>query len=213
VDYILTENNELDVIMTARSQSPTPVNLLHHTYWNLGGHDSGTILDQLLMIDANSYTPGGAIPNGEIVSVENTPYDFRTSTAVGERLGQLPGVGESPGGYDLNYVLEDAQKRTPAATLMDPVSGLRMELFTNQPGLQFYSGNWLEGIVGKGNAVYDQNDGLCLETQAFPDSINKAERSGWQDIVLRPGQVYRHEMTHRFTTVPTAGASSVQGGR
>ncbi|MCH2133327.1 MAG: galactose mutarotase [Phycisphaerales bacterium] len=204
VDYILTEDDELVVVMQATAQEATPVNLLHHSYWNLAGHDSGTILDHELLLDATRYTPGGdgPIPSGDIEPVAGTPYDFRDFHVIAERMGELPGDDQGdPGGYDVNYVLDGygGNRLHRASVLKDPPSGRVMEIWTNQPGIQFYTGNYLNDLPGKDGAVYAQNDALCLETQAFPDAINKEGLEGWPSVILRPGQEYRHVMVHRFT--------------
>jgi len=201
VDYVLTFDNELRVEMTAATDAPTPINIVHHTYWNLAGHDSGTILDHALQIDAARYTPTDAtfIPTGEIASVSQTPFAFTNRKRIGADIGQLPAQGDNPGGYDLNYVIDgfDGTLRR-AARVTHLASGRTMEIWTTMPGIQFYSGNFLDGIAGKNGAVYAKHDGFCLETQYFPDAINKRGRAGWPDPVLRPGETYHHVMVHRF---------------
>ena len=204
VDYVLSENDELVVTMTATAQEPTPVNLLHHSYWNLGGHDSGSILDHEMMVAADRYTPGGdnVVPSGSIDPVEGTPFDFREMTVIGERMDQLPGDGDGdPGGYDVNYVLDGTAGGKPrlACVLRDPSSGRTMEIWSDQPGMQFYTGNYLGDLEGKRGAIYDRNDALCLETQGFPDAINHEGEEGWPSVILRPGERYRHVMIHRFS--------------
>ncbi len=204
VTYTLTEDDELVVDMSANSDAKTPVNLAHHTYWNLAGHDSGSILEQELMIPAARYTPVDAtlITTGELASVEGTPFDFRTAKAVGKDIGQLPATATDPGGYDVNFVVDPEGgdgRMWLCARLRDPKSGRTLEIFSNQPGIQFYSGNFLDGIKGKGDATYEKFDGLCLETQAFPDSINKQGVEGWPDVILEPKRIYRHRMVHKFT--------------
>ena len=203
VDYVLSQDNELIVIMTATAQEATPVNLLHHSYWNLGGHDSSSILDHEMMIVAERYTPGGdnVVPSGSIDPVEGTPFDFREMAVIGDRIDQLPGDGDGdPGGYDVNFVLDGASGVKPrlACILRDPASGRTMEIWTDQPGLQFYTGNYLGDLAGKQGAVYDRHDALCLETQGFPDAINHEGEEGWPSVILRPGDQYRHVMIHRF---------------
>ncbi|MEE2907063.1 MAG: aldose epimerase family protein [Planctomycetota bacterium] len=204
VQYVVTEDNQLRVVMQATSQERTPVNMLHHSYWNLSGHGGGSILDQELMVAATSYTPcdDQPIPTGAIEPVEGTPYDFREFHIIGERIDQLPGNDQGdPGGYDVNFVLEETDARLQrACVLRDPASGRVMEIWTNQPGLQFYTGNYLDGVVGKDGAVYEKNDALCLETQAFPDAVNKEGMEGWSTIILPPGETYRHMMIHDFDT-------------
>jgi aldose 1-epimerase len=210
VVYTLTQMNELVVNMTATTDKPTCVNLAHHSYWNLGGHDSGDILGHMLQIPAKRYTPVDAslITTGEIAWVANTPLDFTMMKTIGKDFAQMPATKDDPGGYDHNYVLDQAPKGQGgmwlSAILHEPKSGRTMEIWSNQPGIQFYTGNFLDGIPGKNGAVYQKNGALCLETQAFPDSINKqgadgTMKEGWPNVVLRPGETYRHNMVHRFT--------------
>ncbi|GAX81179.1 hypothetical protein CEUSTIGMA_g8612.t1 [Chlamydomonas eustigma] len=183
---LMKDRNELTTVITATTDMPTPVNIVQHTYFNLGGHASGTILGHELTIHSGDhYTPvkSDQIPTGQILPVAATPFDFTKAHAVGERLSEVEG------GYDHNYVLfnmgreaktivkkgmasEDAQL---AATLTDPKSGRTLQLWTNAPGMQFYSGNFLDGATGKGQSSYVKHAGLCLETQAFPDSVNQSE--------------------------------------
>jgi len=195
VRYCLTDDGTFEVEMTAVSDKPTVVNLAHHTYWNLGGHGSGDILDHELWLQASEYTPVDAtlIPTGEIAPVAGTAFDFRTAKPIGRDVG--------PAGWDHNFVLDGAPGRIrPVATLRDPQSGRTMDLDTDQPGLQLYSGQGLAGLPGKDGAVYEQCAGVCLETQLFPDAVNHAGQPGWPDAVLRPAVVYRHRIIHRFTT-------------
>jgi aldose 1-epimerase len=195
VRYCLTDDGTFEVELTAVSDAPTVVNLAHHTYWNLGGHASGTILDHELRLHASHYTPVDAtlIPTGEIAPVAGSAFDFRTAKPIGRDMGAA--------GWDHNFVLDGAPGRVrPVARLRDPRSGRVMELATDQRGLQFYSGHKLAGLAGKDGAVYERCAGLCLESQLFPNAINEAGRPGWPDAVLRPAVVYRHRMIHRFTS-------------
>ena len=202
--YTLTNNNELKLEMTANTDKPTPVNLVNHSYWNLAGHDRGNILGQYLTIDADRYTPSNEqrIPTGEIESVKDTPYDFTQTQLIGEGINQLRNTlkQDYPGGYDLNYVLNgESDKIKLAATLYEPKSGRVMKLYTNQPGVQFFSGNFGElETLGKGDVVYQRHQGLCLETQHFPDSVNQPN---FPSVILRPGQTYRHIMVHKFYAI------------
>jgi aldose 1-epimerase len=197
VTYILTNDNELKVTYEATTDAPTVVNLTHHSYFNLAGHDSGTILDQELMIAADGYTPvdAGLIPTGKIATVAGTPMDFRKPTKIGARIAQVTG---DPGGYDHNWVLNNSDGTyEKVASLYDPKSGRLMEISTTEPGLQFYSGNFLDGSnKGKG-ATYNFRNGLCLETQHFPDSPNQPN---FPSTVLRPGQTYKYKTAYKFST-------------
>jgi aldose 1-epimerase len=190
--------NELRVEMRATTDAVTLVNIVHHTYWNLAGHASGPITDHALSIFAESYTPGDPIvPTGEVAPVRGTAFDFNSPKRVGQ---DLTAAGGDPIGYDHNFVIDgqpDALR--PVARLADPKSGRVLSLEANQPGLQFYSGNYLDGAIrGKRGAPYARNAGLCLETQAFPNAINVP---AWRDqVILRPGKAYQHLMVHRFTT-------------
>ena len=201
VDYVLTFDNELRVQMSATTDAPTPINIVHHTYWNLGGHDSGTILDHMLQLDAAHYTPADAtfIPTGDITSVRQTPFDFTLRRRIGANIGKLPVQGDNPGGYDLNYIIDGFDETLRrAAKVIHLTSGRTMEIWTTMPGIQFYSGNFLDGVAGKNGSNYAKHNGFCLETQYFPDAINKRGRAGWPNAVLRPGETYRHVMVHRF---------------
>jgi aldose 1-epimerase len=205
VVYTLTQMNELVVNMSATTDKATCVNLAHHSYWNLAGHDAGSVLGHMLQIPAKRYTPVDAslITTGEIAEVANTPLDFTMMKEIGKDFAKMPATKDDPGGYDHNYVLDQAPKGMGgmwlSAILHDPKSGRTMEVWSNQPGIQFYTGNFLDGIPGKNGAVYQKNGALCLETQAFPDSINKQGKPGWPNVVLKPGETYRHNMVHRFT--------------
>jgi aldose 1-epimerase len=205
VVYTLTQMNELVVNMSATTDKATCVNLAHHSYWNLAGHDAGSVLGHMLQIPAKRYTPVDAslITTGEIAEVANTPLDFTMMKEIGKDFAKMPATKDDPGGYDHNYVLDQAPKGMAgmwlSAILHDPKSGRTMEVWSNQPGIQFYTGNFLDGIPGKNGAVYQKNGALCLETQAFPDSINKQGKPGWPNVVLKPGETYRHNMVHRFT--------------
>jgi len=201
VTYTLTHEDELLVDMEATSDAPTVVNLAHHTYWNLAGHDAGTVRGQALQLSAQRYTPVDAtlIPTGELALVAGTPFDFRTRKAIGADLDELPPAGDDPGGYDVNFVVDGAAgTMRPVARVEDPSSGRVLEIRSDQAGVQFYSGNWLDGIAGKDGARYDRQDGFCLETQAFPDAVNHQGEAGWPSVILRPGETYRHRMVHAF---------------
>lgn len=197
VTYTLNNEDELSLSYTARTDKPTVLNLTQHSYWNLAGHDSGTILDHELMLNADNYTPTDEtlITTGEIAPVAGTPFDFRTPVSIGARIGDVPG------GYDLNFVLNrEGKGMVLAARVHDPKSGRTMEIRTTEPGIQFYSGNFLDGTIkGTGGTVYNQHQGFCLETQKFPDSPNHPE---FPSAVLRPGETYKHDTVHKFSVTP-----------
>jgi aldose 1-epimerase len=193
VVYKLTNDNALAVEFTANTDKATPVNLTNHNYWNLGGAESGKILDHDLMLEADKYLPvnEGLIPTGELASVEGTPFDFRTATAIGKRINQ---IDSDPVGYDHCFVLrERSGEMARAARVRDPQSGRVIEIWTTQPGIQFYSGNFLDGAESNGS--YEQYQGFCLETQHFPDSPNQAN---FPNTILKPGETYRQATVHRF---------------
>ena len=193
--YTLTNDNELRIDLGATADQPTLVNLVHHTYWNLGGHGSGTILDHELTLFADAYTPGTDISDGADTSVRGTPFDFTVAKPIGR---DIMAAGGKPVGYDHNWLVNGPRNvMRPVARLKDPESGRVMTIDSDQPGVQFYSGNYLDGSMSGKGTTYPQYAGLCLETQKAPNSINNPERM--QDVILRPGQTYRHHMVHRFT--------------
>jgi galactose mutarotase-like enzyme len=200
VTYTLTPRDELIVDYEATSDKATPINLSQHTYWNLHGSAGGEILDHLLSLDAPAFTPVDStlIPTGEIVPVEGTPFDFRTATRIGARIGQDNEQLRFGRGYDHNWVLARGGKTglVHAARLVEPNSGRTLDVSTTEPGLQFYSGNFLDGsIKGKGGRVYAHRTGLCLETQHFPDSPN---HPSFPSTILRPGATYRSRTVFTF---------------
>jgi len=197
--YTLTNDDELKVEMQATTDKTTLVNMAHHSYWNLGGYNSGTILDHELTLHADQYTPGTPIvPDGRVLPVKGTPFDFTSAKAIGKELKQ---VGGSPIGYDHNFVVNGVPNQLrPVGRLKDPKSGRVMTVSADQPGVQFYTGNFLDGSVSGKGATYVQYAALCLETQKFPNAINVPS---WQDqVIIRPGEVYRHVMIHKFSAEP-----------
>jgi aldose 1-epimerase len=192
----LTNADEFRIDYLATTDRATPVNLTNHTYFNLAG--GGNVLGHHLKIAARRYTPvdGDCVPTGRIAPVTGTPLDFRKSHVIGERFGKLP---FKPFGYDHNFVLDSGGgKLAPCATVFEPTTGRVMQLRTTEPGVQLYTGNWLDGTLqGHGGVYYTQHSGFCLETQHFPDSVNQPK---FPSITLHPGQTYRQTTAHKFST-------------
>jgi len=207
VTYTLTPDDRLIVDYQATTDKATPVNLSQHTYWNLVGNASRDILSHVLTINADAITPVDStlIPTGEITPVTGTPFDFRTPTAIGARIDQRQNTQLRFGnGYDHNFVLNRgtavADALTFAAIVVEPTTGRTLEIYTTEPGIQFYSGNFLDGsITGKGGSVYKFRYGLALETQHYPDSPN---HPNFPSTILRPGQQYRSRTIFRFGVTP-----------
>lgn len=197
--YTLTESNEIRIDYKATSDKPTVLNLTNHAYFNLAGHDAGDVLGHELTLISDKVTPTdeNLIPTGKIESVKGTPYDFTSAKKIGKDIASIKA---DPVGYDINYVLADARREKPvlAATVHEPKSGRILEMLTTEPGVQLYTGNFLDGTVkGKGGAIYRKHAGFCLEAQVYPDSPNQPT---FPSCVLRPGKTYTQTTVYRFST-------------
>mmetsp|Transcript_26051 Transcript_26051/g.56870 ORF Transcript_26051/g.56870 Transcript_26051/m.56870 type:complete len:407 (-) Transcript_26051:662-1882(-) len=208
--HLAKDKNELTTTITATTDEATPVNIAQHTYFNLAGHASGNILNHSLKIYGDHYTPVNdqMIPTGQIAPVKGTPLDFTEPHTIGERIDKVPAA--PPGGYDHNYVLFNmgtqakfitkngvaSEKPKLAASVTEPSSGRSLDIFTTAPGVQFYSGNFLDGsAVGKGGVKYQKHAGFCLETQGFPNAVNEA---AFPSVVLQPQDQYFHQLIYKF---------------
>lgn len=199
VRYTFTDNNELEIEYNAETDKSSPINLTNHSYFNLTGDVKNPILNHSLMIDADNYTPidSNSIPTGEIKSVTATPFDFTKPTKIGEKINYI-------GGYDHNYVLNKKDNFVePIAILTDDISGRKLEVFTDQPGIQFYSGNYLNGTLktDDGQAI-EKHTALCLETQHFPNSPNEPK---FPSVILNPGEKYQTTTKYKLSqTFPSS---------
>lgn len=199
VTYTLTADNAIDIDYKAETDKKTVVNMTNHSYFNLSGNPDNQITDDILYINAADFTPVDStyMTTGEILPVKDTPMDFTAPKAVGQDIAVDFEQLKNGNGYDHNWVLSTGGDiNVPAATLVSPESGIKLTVYTDEPGIQVYSGNFLDGtITGKQGKIYNQRTGICLETQHYPDSPNKPE---WPSVVLEPGQTYTSHCVFKF---------------
>ncbi|MCS5540752.1 MAG: galactose mutarotase [Roseibacillus sp.] len=201
VTYTLNDNNELKWVCEATTDKATPVNIVQHTYWNLSGDPTTSINDHILTIPAKYFltTDKDLIPDGNLAEVVDTPFDFNSSTIIGERIKAASIPLQFGKGYDHCWVVDGEGMRL-AAKLRDPKTRRAMELQTDQPGVQFYGGNFLDGeTTGKSGVKYGHRTACCLETQVFPDSPNKQDNPAFPSCILKPGETYTHTMVSKFS--------------
>ncbi len=200
VVYTLTEDNAIKIDMSAKTDKKTVINMCNHSYFNLGGDPSKPVTDDELYINADNFTPVDStfMTTGEIVAVKGTPMDFTVPKTVGKEINNYDFIQLKNGnGFDHNWVLNTAgDVNQVAARVVSPASGVTLEVYTNEPGIQVYTGNFLDGSVkGKKGIVYNQRTGICLETQHYPDSPNKPQ---WPSVILEPGKVYQSTCIYKF---------------
>ncbi len=201
VVYTLTEDNAIDIQYSATTDKKTVINMTNHSYFNLSGNPATPITDHILYVNADNFTPVDStyMTTGEIITVKETPMDFTTPKAVGVDIDKFDYIQLKNGnGYDHNWVLNtQGDISTSAVKLTSPVTGIVLEVYTDEPGIQVYTGNFLDGTVkGKKGIVYTQRTGICLETQHYPDSPNKPQ---WPSVVLEPGQTYKSQCIFKFS--------------
>ncbi|MBQ0096933.1 MAG: galactose mutarotase [Bacteroidales bacterium] len=200
VTYTLTEDNRLDISYEATTDAPTVINMTNHSYFNLSGDPANhSICEDRLFINSESYTPTDKllIPTGEIATLEGTPLDFRLPQTIGDRIDNDFAALNFAGGYDHNWILNDTDELVPDVILSCEDTGITLTVFTNEPGIQVYTGNFLNGtLTGKNGVTYNRRTGICLESQHFPDSPNKPE---WPTTVLRPGETYTSHCVFAFS--------------
>ena len=198
--YTLTDDNGLKLEFTATTDKPTVCNLTHHSYFNLAGQGNGDILGHILYINSDKTTPvdAGLITTGEFADVTGTPFDFRTPTAIGARINDPNPILQYGPGYDHNWVINKPFGQFGLmARVVEPTSGRVMEVWSDEPGLQFYAGNFLDGsLTGKGGKVYQRRSGFCMEPQHYPDSPNKPN---WPSVELKPGETYQNTIEYKFS--------------
>jgi aldose 1-epimerase len=194
VTYTLTDDDELKIEYAAVTDKTTVINLTNHSYFNFTSHNGGSVLSHKLQINSDTITESDndLIPTGKFLKVANTAFDFSKQKTIGQDIGKLDN------GYDINYVLikQSPKEISFAAKIVEPKSGRVMEICTTEPGIQFYTGNFLDGVKGKGGSIYNKQTAFCLETQHFADSPNQP---GFPSTVLKPGETYRHLTVHKFS--------------
>ncbi len=201
VTYSLNDKNEFTIAYAATTDKTTTLNLTNHAYWNLADGGASDVLGHRLTLFADQYLPvdAGAIPTGEIASVKGTPMDFTQETTIGERIEAVPGA--APGGYDHCYVVRRRAGGAPltlAALVVEPTSGRVMEVYTTEPGVQLYTGNFLDGSLSSRGATFEKRHGFCLETQHFPDGVNQPK---FPTTLLGPGETFRSTTVHKFSAI------------